>query len=130
MNDDPFAGTVVTVTDATYLARVVDSPVPVLLAFLRSSGSARQAMWPVLAEVAAARPDGLRVATVDVAACPVTVQRWGVTRDPTMVLLHRGVMQRVLLGVRPAARLLDEIDESLSAAGPAGPAGPGGAGRA
>ena len=113
MSDDPFAGTVVTVTDATYLARVVDSPVPVLLTFLRPAGSARQAMWPVLAEVAAARADTLRVATVDVAGSPVTARRWGVTRDPTMVLLHRGVPQRVLLGVRPAARLLEEIDEGI-----------------
>lgn len=114
MSDDPFAGTVLPVTDATYLARVVDSPIPVLLAFLKNPSSGRQALYPVLTEVAHRRAENLRVAAIDVSANPGTTERWGVTQTPTMVLLHRGVLQRVLLGVRPAARLLDEIEEALS----------------
>jgi thioredoxin len=109
MSDDPYAGTVVPVSDATYVARVIDHPGPVLLAFLRSPSSSRQAMMPVLSQVAQARADTLRVAAVDVAASPVTAERWGVTENPTLLYFDHGVLQRVLLGVRPAARLLDEI---------------------
>ena len=114
MTDDPYAGTVLPVTDATYIARVVDCPLPVLLAFLQTPSSSSLAMMPVLAEVAQKRYATLRVALVDVAANPVTVGRWGVSRNPTMLFFSRGTVQRVLLGVRPAARLLDEIDEALA----------------
>ena len=113
MSDDPFAGTVVPVTDATYLARVLDHPAPVLLAFLKYPDSSSQALRPVLSEVAQKREDSLRVATLDVTANPATTERWGVTEIPTMVLLNRGIVERVLLGVRPAARLVEEIDEAL-----------------
>jgi hypothetical protein len=50
------------------------------------------------------------VATVAVAANPATAEAWGVADPPVMALLHQGVPQRVLLGVRPLARLLKEID--------------------
>jgi thioredoxin 1 len=92
---------------------VLDNPAPVLLAFVKYPDSTSQALRPVLAEVAQKRDDSLRVATVDVPANPATTGHWGVTQIPTMVLLDRGVVQRVLLGVRPAARLLEEIDEAL-----------------
>ncbi|GLZ02089.1 thioredoxin family protein [Actinoplanes sp. NBRC 103695] len=114
MTDDPYAGAVMPVTDASYVARVIDSPVPVLLAFLKYPDSTSQALRPILTDVAQQRPEHLRVAIIDAATNPQTTDRWGITQIPTMVLFHRGVMQRVLLGVRPAARLLDEIDEAFS----------------
>ncbi|MBM2620872.1 hypothetical protein JIG36_35765 [Actinoplanes sp. LDG1-06] len=109
---------VVPVTDTTYRARVVDSLDPVLLVFLPTDDEVRRAFLPVLAEVAQQLSDSVTVAGVDVAANPVTTQRWGVTQTPTSVLLHLGSVQRVLLGVRPAARLLDEIAEALDPAPP------------
>ncbi|AVT37754.1 thiol reductase thioredoxin [Plantactinospora sp. BB1] len=104
---------VVPVTDATYRARVVESPTPVLLVFLPSGGEVRRAFAPVLAEVAQRLGDGLLVATVDVATNPVTTRAWGVTQTPTSVLFDQGVMQRVLLGVRPADRLVEEIEQAV-----------------
>ncbi|GAA3728009.1 hypothetical protein GCM10022225_06750 [Plantactinospora mayteni] len=104
---------VVPVTDATYRARVVDSQTPVLLVFLPDSGDVRRAFSPVLAEVAQRLGDSLLVATVDVATNPVTTQGWGVTQTPTSVLLNLGIMQRVLLGVRPADRLIEEIEQAV-----------------
>jgi thioredoxin 1 len=38
---------------------------------------------------------------------------WGVTQTPTLVLLTCGIMQRVLLGVRPADRLMEEIEQAV-----------------
>ena len=81
--------------------------------FLKYPDSSSQALRPVLSEVALKREATLRVATLDVAASPATTERWGVTEIPTMVLLNRGIVERVLLGVRPATRLLQEIDEAL-----------------
>ncbi|MGI5152948.1 thioredoxin family protein [Plantactinospora sp. CA-294935] len=104
---------VVPVTDATYRARVADSPTPVLLVFMPDGGDVRRAFAPVLAEVAQRLGDGLVVATVEVATNPVTTKGWGVTQTPTSVLLHRGIMQRVLLGVRPVDRLIEEIEQAV-----------------
>ena len=111
---------VVPVTDATYRARVVDSPTPVLLVFLPEDGEVRRAFLPVLAETAQDLGDGVMVATVDVATNPVSTQRWGVTQTPTSVLLNHGIVQRVLQGVRPAARLIEEVKQAVdpSAAAP------------
>lgn len=114
MSDDPYTGTVMPVTDATYNARVINSQKPVLLAFLKNPDSSSQAMRPVLADVAREKEADLRVAVVEVNSNPVTAGRWGVTKIPTMVLLHKGVVERVLLGVRPTARLLNEIDNALN----------------
>jgi thioredoxin 1 len=111
---DPWAGTVLPVTDATYVARVVDNPEPVLLAFTRYGESGSRALSPVLSEVAQRRAGSLTVATADVDANPQTAARWGVTHVPVMVLLRYGSMERVLIGVRPADRLLDEIDEAFA----------------
>jgi thioredoxin 1 len=104
---------VVPVTDATYRARVVDSPAPVLLVFLPEAGEVRRAFSPVLAEVAQRLGDRILVATVDVTANPATTQRWGVTQTPASVLLDRGTVQRVLLGVRPADRLIEEVEQAV-----------------
>ncbi|GIG86249.1 thioredoxin family protein [Plantactinospora endophytica] len=104
---------VVPVTDATYHARVANSPTPVLLVFLPASGDVRRAFSPVLAEVAQRLGDSLTIATVDVTTNPVTTRGWGVTQTPTSVLLDQGVMQRVLLGVRPADRLVEEIEQAV-----------------
>ncbi|MEU7906329.1 thioredoxin domain-containing protein [Actinoplanes sp. NPDC049118] len=101
------------VTDATYRARVIDSLTPVLLVFLDNDSEARRAFTPVLSETARQLGDNLLVATAETATNPDTAQRWGVTRTPTAVLLHYGIMQRVLLGVRPAERLIEEIRQAL-----------------
>jgi thioredoxin 1 len=104
---------VVPVTDATYRARVVDSPAPVLLAFLENGTAARRAFAPVLADAAAQLGDDVLVATVEVTGNPETVRRWGVTATPTLVLLLGNRVERVLKGVRPAARLVEEVREAL-----------------
>ena len=99
------------VTDATYRDIVNTGREPVLVAFMDETDSGCRALRPILTELARDRAGRLVVATIDVAANPATVEAWGVTRVPVMLLFHRGVMQRVLRGVRPYARLVKEIDE-------------------
>lgn len=107
----PPEGAVVAVTDATYRDVVHNNRQPVLVAFVDETDSGSRAMRPILTDLARDRAGSLVVGTIDVAANPAVVQAWGVTQVPVMLLFHRGVMQRVLRGVRPYARLVKEIDE-------------------
>jgi thioredoxin 1 len=110
--------TVVPVTDATYSEVVDGTREPVLVAFMSENDSTCRALRPILTRLAGERAGRLVVGTVDVAANPAVTGAWGVTEVPVMVLLHRGVLQRVMLGVRPYARLIQEIDEMMPAAAP------------
>ena len=99
------------VTDATYREMVFSSREPVLVAFMAEADSSCRAMRPILIDLARERAGRLSVTSVDVATNPSLTHAWGITQVPTLLLFHRGVMQRVLRGVRPYARLVQEIDE-------------------
>jgi thioredoxin-like negative regulator of GroEL len=107
----PGVGAVAPVTDTTYREVVLAGREPVLVAFLAEADSGCRALRPILDDLARQRAGGLRVTTVDVGANPALVHAWGVATVPLMLLLHRGVLQRVLRGVRPLARLIHEIEE-------------------
>lgn len=106
------SGVVVPVTDDTYPRLVFSRREPILLAFM-DDGSTCRALQPILDDLAHDKDGSLIVATIDVTANPAIAETWGVTEPPVMLLLHRGVLQRVLRGVRPYARLVDEIEETL-----------------
>lgn len=110
---DPYQGVVLTVTDVTYPIRVVEADSPVLLAFTTYQDHMCQTLRPILSNIAREYGGRLTVAALDVATSPATAQAWGISQVPVMVILHRGVLQRVLLGIRPYARLAKEIDEVL-----------------
>ncbi len=115
------AGEVVSVTDATYHDMVLNCRERILVAFTAEADSTCRALRPILHDLARERAGRLIVATVDVAANPAVTHSWGVSEVPVMLLFDRGVLERVLRGVRPYARLVREIDEvpSSSAKNPA-----------
>lgn len=104
-------GVLLPVTDTTYRDLVVTSREPILVAFMAETDSTCRALRRILTELARERAGRLVVVTIDVAASPAIAHTWGITYVPIMLLLHRGVLQRVLRGVRPYARLIREIDE-------------------
>jgi thioredoxin 1 len=106
------SGVVVPVTDETYPRLVFGRREPILLAFM-DDGSTCRALRPILDDLAQDKAGSLIVATIDVTANQTIAETWGVTEPPVMLLLQRGVMQRVLRGVRPYARLLEEIEQTL-----------------
>ncbi|HZM83197.1 MAG TPA: thioredoxin domain-containing protein [Candidatus Limnocylindrales bacterium] len=105
------SGVVVPVTDATYPHLVFTRREPILLAFMDYGDSTCQALQPVLDQLAHDREGTLVVATIDITPNPTIAETWGITEPPVMLLLHGSVLQRVFLGVRPYARLVQEIDE-------------------
>ncbi|MEV0649381.1 thioredoxin domain-containing protein [Phytomonospora sp. NPDC050363] len=100
-------------TDRSYDRDVLTPDVPVLIAFGSADDGPSKALGGVMAEVDRLLDGKAEVAVVNVPDAPVTVARWGITRLPTLILLKDGVLERVLLGVRPAARIVADLAEHL-----------------
>jgi thioredoxin-like negative regulator of GroEL len=109
-------GVVLPITDANYSDLLDTVREPILMAFMSENHSTCRALRPVLTKLATERAGRLTVGSIDVASNPATTRAWGVTWVPVILLINRGVLQRVLRGVRPYARLIQEIDEMMPVA--------------
>lgn len=87
---------------------------PVVLAFVGGTPKMAQAYHSVLVELAALLEDKLTVAEVDLVSSPQAMRDWGVSTTPTTLVFRAGVMQRVLLGVRPTQRLIQDVRVALA----------------
>lgn len=97
-------------SDRSYDRDVLTPDVPVLIAFGAPDDGPSKALGGVMAEVDAALAGRVEVAVVNVPDCPGIVERWGVERLPTLILLRDGVLERVWLGVRPAKRIVRDVE--------------------
>jgi thioredoxin 1 len=69
----------------------------------------------VLAEIAVERAGSLVVAKLNSDENPLTARNYQVMSLPTLMLFRDGEPIRSLVGARPKARLLAELDEALVA---------------
>jgi thioredoxin 1 len=73
---------------------------------------ARRVMSPILAELAAERPD-VRFVKVDIDENTETAVRYGVLSMPTFMVFRDGEPVLKLIGARPKRRLVGELEEVL-----------------
>jgi thioredoxin 1 len=111
--DTAAAHAVQSVTDATFAAEVLSSPLPVLVDFTADWCPPCRMIAPVLAEVAAERGDELKVVSLNVDENPETQAAYGVLAMPTLMLFRAGEPVRTLVGARPKRRLLNELADVL-----------------
>lgn len=104
-----------TLTDDSFQAEVLEAPGPVLVDFTAAWCPPCRVMKPVLAELAAERPE-LRVAQLDVDEHQRTAATYGVLSMPTFILFRGGRPLLQLVGARPKARLAHELAEVLEGA--------------
>jgi thioredoxin len=101
-----------TVTDDAFAAEVLEAEQPVLVDFTAAWCPPCRVMKPVLAELAAERPE-LRVVQLDVDTEQRTAARYGVLSMPTFILFRDGREVTRLVGARPKRRLEAELAEVL-----------------
>jgi thioredoxin 1 len=106
--------TVRTADATTFDEQVLGSGKPVLVDFWADWCPPCRMIAPVLAQIADERADTLSIVQVNYDENPEIGQRYGVLSLPTMLLFRDGEPVRSLVGARPKARLLAELDGALA----------------
>jgi thioredoxin 1 len=98
------------VTDETFIADVLQSEKTVLVDFWAEwCGPCRQ-VSPILEEIANEHADKLEIVKLNVDENPRTAADYGITSIPTMNVYAGGQVVKSIVGAKPKAMLLRDLD--------------------
>jgi thioredoxin 1 len=101
------------VTDATFASDVLEHDKPVLVDFWAEwCGPCRQ-VSPILEEIAGEHADKITVVKLNVDENPQTAAHYGVVSIPTMNVYQGGQVVKTIVGAKPKAMLLRDLEAFL-----------------
>jgi thioredoxin 1 len=103
-----------TVTDATFVAEVLQADGPVLVDFWAEWCGPCRLVSPVLDEIAGEYPDKITVAKVNIDENPGIARDYQIMSIPTMSVFSKGQIVKSIVGARPKAAILRELTEFVA----------------
>jgi thioredoxin 1 len=104
----------VTVTDESFAEQVLGSAKPVLVDFWATWCGPCKLVAPVLEEIASEHPEKITVAKMDIDKNTQTARKYRIMSIPTMILFSGGEPVKTIVGAKPKAVLLKELDGYLN----------------
>jgi thioredoxin len=104
----------VAVTDQTFEAEVVQSPVPVLVDFWAAWCGPCRAIAPAVDEIASEYAGKLKVVKLDIDQFGDVSVRYGVLGIPTLMLFKGGQVVEKMVGAYPKAVMVSKIKPHLN----------------
>ena len=107
------AGSVGTLSDATFDEEIGGSTTPVLVDFWAEWCGPCKMIAPILEEIADEQGDAIKIAKLNVDEAPDIARRFEVMSIPTMILFKDGEEAKRIIGAKPKQALVDDIAEYL-----------------
>jgi thioredoxin 1 len=102
-----------TLTEQTFDEEIQGSSTAVLVDFWAEWCGPCKMISPVLDQIAAAHPDSLRIAKINIDENLALAQRFEVMSIPTLILFKDGEPQLRIIGARGKGQLLEELHPFL-----------------
>ena len=101
------------ITDATFDAEVLRSPILTIIDFWAEWCMPCKRIAPILEELAAENAGKLKLTKLDVDSNPKTPDKYGITGIPTLLVFKNGKLEDTIVGFLPKDRLVNRLKPYL-----------------